>query len=270
MHIRSAHRHTLRNKVGAAIFDLPRYIPSFISANGWLKARNRTDKITVGAGGLGISCSGEFSSDLHGCHVFPRLGRQLMRAALKQWPILLDDAPFTNSRPPQVTFVIPHRGIDRLPQLIATIHSIRAQRGIDVECIVVEQDQDTIISGLPDGVRHIHLPDPSGSMDWKKSWAFNTGVRESRADIIVCHDGDILVPADYGRQILHHLEADCDVVHLHRFLFCLDEHTTTGLLQSNRATLDAIPERVRQNWQGGTLAIRKSAYHQIGGFDERF
>ena len=30
------------------------------------------------------------------------------------------------------------------------------------------------------------------------------------------------------------------------------------------------PQKVSQNWRGGTLAIRKSAFLAIGGFDERF
>lgn len=256
--------------MGTILFDLPRYLPSYVANSGWLKARNRSDTLTMQHGQPGVACTNASSSDLHACHVFPRLGKHLMRAALKQWPIRFDDIPFAEDNSPHITFVIPHRGIERLPQLIATIHSIRAQREIEVECLVVEQDQDTIISGLPAGVRHIQLPDPAGSTAWQKSWAFNTGVREARADIVVCHDGDILVPADYGRQIARHMHNGCDVAHLQRFLFCLTEKTTSTLLHGSHNDLVATPDRVRQNWQGGTLAIRKSCYNQIGGFDERF
>ena len=256
--------------MGAMVFDLPRYLPSYVSKSGWLKARNRTDLLTMPQGQPSVTCTDESSSDLHACHVFPRLGKHLMRAALKQWPINFDNTPFSEDKSPHISFVIPHRGMERLPQLIATIHSVRAQREVNVECLVVEQDQDTIITGLPAGVRHIHLPDPSGATAWQKSWAFNTGIREAAADIVVCHDGDILVPADYGRQIAHHMSNGSDVVHLQRFLFCLDENTTSVVLHGAYDDLLATPERVRQNWQGGTLAIRKSCYHQIGGFDERF
>ena len=69
-----------------------------------------------------MSCDWEWGSDLHACLVLPRLGRQLMNVALREWPIRFADAlPIANG--PRVTLIIAHGGRSRLPQLIRTIRS---------------------------------------------------------------------------------------------------------------------------------------------------
>jgi len=170
-----------------------------------------------------------------------------------------------------VSFIIPHRGVERLPLLIATIKSIAAQQHVKVECIVVEQNQNREIEQLPLGTKYIHLPDPEGNEGWKKSWAYNIGVKHARSDIVVCHDGDILVPNGYAEEIVKVMrEKKVDVAHLQRFLFCLTRDDSNRLLENESAATNCVPERIRQNWQGGTLAIRKEAFFRVGGYDEQF
>ena len=262
--------YSLKQKLGVLAFDLPRLLPCLLSRNGWVNAANRQDRLETSDEGLGLRCSGRWSSDLHACHVFPDIGRRLMSKAFAEWPVYMEET-WDETTVPQVSFVIPHRGKERLPLLHATIASIAAQRDVTVECIVVEQNAKCEVNGLPPWVRYVHLPHAVDLHGWHKSWAFNAGVSEANGEIVICHDGDILVPQDYGREVVRQLDGtERAVVHLQRFLFCLDESATQISLTSGQLSFEQPPERVRQNWQGGTLAIRKEAYWQIGGYDEDF
>ena len=262
--------YDLRAKLGVVLCDLPRYLPCLVRPGGWVDVCNRRDRLAHGPGGLGACCEGRWSSDLHACHVFPWLGRALMTTALREWPIRFGPR-LRSSDVPEISFVITHRGADRIPPLLATVRSIAAQRDAAIECIIVEQSADSTVREWPRGVRYIHLPHPSDPVGWHKSWAFNVGVDAAKAPIVVCHDGDILVPCDYARQVLRCMdEPACEVAHLQRFLFCLNPSDTAGVTASATIPRSPSPERVRQNWQGGTLAIRKDAFFRIGGYDERF
>lgn len=265
-----AARYSLRQKLGVVLFDLPRYLPRLLTREGWFGIGNRQDHLDRSTSGRGVAYLDDGSSDLHACHVFPSLGAALMKRAICQWPFRFDAQPHCAKRP-NLSFVIPHRGRERVPLLIATVRSILAQNDVAIECIVVEQSSAREIDGLPDGVRHIHLPHPTDPESWRKCWAFNVGVREARADIVVCQDSDIPVPADYGSEVLKHIrDHDREVVHLHRFLFHLDRNDTERVASTGRLDPLSPPERVRQGWKGGTLAIRRECYHRIGGFDESF
>ena len=191
-----------------------------------------------------------------------------MRNALRQWA-LGDGRQARVVRKPDISFVVPHRGTERVPLLLSVLNSILAQTDVTVECIVVEQNQRREVDDLPDGVRYIHLPHPTDAAGWRKSWAFNVGVEAAQADIVVCHDGDILVPQRYAAEVLVRLGKGYEVAHLQRFLFCMGRSDTDAFLQSGVLSV-FTPERVRQNWQGGTVAIRKDAFWRIGGYDERF
>ena len=266
-------RASLRQWLGVAAFDLPRILPALLlRADGWTRVRNRAQELDADPTGTGLACRGEWSSDIHACAVLPSLARATYRRALAQWPVSLSATTMPPSSP-RMSFVIPHRGRERLPLLLRTIQSILGQRDIEVECIVVEQAPRAEIrpGELPDGVKHILLVHPDEPEAWRKSWAFNRGVAAASADIVVCHDGDILVPDLYSLEILRALgEQGYEVAHLQRFLFCLSGTDTTAFLSDGRIDQAFAPERVRQNWRGGTLAIRKRAYEAIGGFDESF
>jgi N-terminal domain of galactosyltransferase len=259
---------SLRRLGAATVLELPRYLAWLARAGGWASARNRHEPLRQNPMGLGLRCDFEFTSGLNTCTVFPWLGRRLMAAALKEWPIQLADQAVTPGCP-QLSVLLPFRGEDRLPLLLATRRSWLAQ-SVPVECIVIEQANESILEGhLPPGVRHLHLPHPTGDEGWRKSWAYNSGAATARTDMLVCHDADILVPQGYARQILDCAAQGFDSLHIQRFLFYVGAETSARIVESGQV-VPCVPLDVRQNWLGGTLAIRREAYFRIGGFDERF
>jgi len=266
----------MRRLMGVCLFDVPRYLKGLcprgrtLGDRGWLHICNRDEVLEKNPSGPGVLCRWQWTSDLHACHVLPWLGRYIYQQALRDWPVHLNQVFRTSSRP-EVSFVIPHRGADRLPLLLATIRSIAAQEDAAVECIVVEQSNKRSVTTLPDGTRYLHLPHPDDPHSWRKSWAYNVGANEARSPLIVCHDADILVPAKYASEILSAFkESSLQAAFMQRFLFCFTQQQTDEFLETAQVPISIAPERVRQNWKGGTLAIRRDAFFEIGGFDETF
>jgi hypothetical protein len=238
---------TLRTVAGALIYDWPRYRRA-LRAGHWELMHNRNE--TISTDGRGVRCEWRFTSDLHIAKVFPSLGVRLMNAAFAQWPIAMEDAPAPRE-PVVVSFVIGHRGLDRLPLLRATLRSIAGQRDVAVECIVVEQDAAPLIQGqLPPWCRYLFT---ECRTDYNRAATFNAGVAAARGAFVILHDNDILVPARYAAEVAANGH---DFIDLKRFLFYLDAE---GRLAA-----------VVQNLQGGSIAVRRDAYLDIGGFDEEF
>jgi len=234
---------------------------------------NRNDQLTEGPGGLGVRCEWTYSRALHVCNVFPVTGRWLLLRALHQWPMELDG----NRRPPlasrpAVSFIIGHRGNERLAHLLATLCSIQKQVKIDFECIVVEQDVEPLIRDrLPDWVRYVHAPRPEREVGYNRSAALNAGVRQSRGQVLILHDHDMLVPADYAAEAWRLYEEGYEVMQLKRFVFYLDQASTHRVFAAGTVLNRPVFERVVENMEGGaSLAISAKACEALGGMDEEF
>ncbi|MDP2324508.1 MAG: galactosyltransferase-related protein, partial [Gammaproteobacteria bacterium] len=176
---------------------------------------------------------------------------------------------------PAVSFVIGHRGEERVPLLLATLASLKAQDGCGAEIVVVEQATRPILQErLPEGVRWIHQVPLVPDMPYSRSWAFNRGAEEARGRVVVLHDNDILAPAGYAAEIVRLAVEGFEAMRLMRFLFCLAQEATAEILRSpgsaTRLLRNSSPEAIRQNCHGGTIAVTREAYFRIGGHDEGF
>jgi hypothetical protein len=241
-----------RQSIGALIYDWPLYRKVRRSGR-WELMRNRNERITTDE--RGVRCEWDFTSDLHIAKVFPSTGAALMRMSFAQWPVETRDAA-ERSDAPLVSFVIGHRGVSRMPHLLTTLRSIMGQRGVPIECIVVEQDRERVVEAqLPRWVRYVFT---SCETDYNRSAAFNAGVSEARGEFVVLHDNDIVVPADYAREVVGRGRDGFELMNLKRFLFHLD------------APDDRVPRSVMQNAQGGSIAAARRTYLAIGGFDDEF
>ena len=241
----------LRQRIGALVYDWPPFAWHVLRGD-WVRIHNRDESIE--SDGRGVRCQWRYTSDLHIAKAFPFAGAWLMRRALRDWPISRSDSGGMAAalQTPSVSFLIGHRGTERLPQLLATLRSI-ADQNIPIECIVVEQSERPEID-LPPWVRYVHTP--SGGLPYCRAWAFNVAARLASTTVLILHDGDLLVPRGYAAEALAHVDAGKSFADLKRFLFYLGP--------------DGKLETIVQNAQGGSIVAAREAYWAIGGFDESF
>lgn len=261
----------MRGLIGILAKDLPRYLPALVrGGSAYLAIHNRDERLSAAPDGRGFRCEWEWTSNLHAPARIPSLGRLLMERALADHPIRLAAEPAAKDEPPDVSFLIGHRGTERMPLLMATLASIAAQRGVRVEAIVVEQAPVAELRGaLPEWVGYIHTPVPAGT-PYNRAWALNVAARAARASCLVLHDNDLLVPEDYASLVARHVAQGSEVVNLKRFIFYLGEKDA-ATLQECRAVEPVAPVAVMQNaLGGGSLAVGRDAFARLGGLDEGF
>lgn len=261
----------IRPCLGVLVKDVPRFVRGLVGRDAaYLQVHNRAERMTAAPfGAAGYRCEWRWTSELSATKSFPSLGRWLVRRALADRPIHFADAPSDPERAPEVTFIIGHRGRERSRLLDLTLSSIAAQHGAVVEVLVVEQAPSSSEVLLPPWVRHIVTPTPEGA-PYNRAWAFNVGARAAKGTVIVLHDGDMLVPADYANRILDHVRGGSEVVDLKRFIFYLSENDTKRVCDSHDLS-ELRPIRVVQNLLGGgSVAITTESYARLGGMDEGF
>jgi hypothetical protein len=271
-------RFPLRQRIGVLIFDWPKFEIKLRRSSassrhpGWVEICNRNESLERAAEGPGVLCHWNWTSDLHAAKVFPSLGLRLMKRAFKDWPIELLDSPAFGKTDIRISFIIGHRGVERLPHLLATFKSIAAQRDVSMECIVVEQSVSREIEpSLPSWVRYIHTPLPYPDMPYCRSWAFNVGANAAKGEVLVFHDNDMLLPNDYAVQLVARFDEGFEVANLKRFIFYLGEEHSKNIISTGKLSFGLSPEVIVQNLEaGGSIAVSKKAFFDIGGFDEAF
>lgn len=263
----------LREQLGVWLKDRWRWERALRSGSRrYLALANRREILEAAPDGSGYACRWTHTSRLHAPQLQPQLGQRLLRRALADAPIARIEAPPAGEGPPELSVLIGHRGLERLPLLLATLESIAAQEEVRLECVVIEQDHQPRIAGaLPAWVRHLHAPLPSAEAPYNRSHTFNMGARVARAPALLLHDNDMLVPRGYARRLLERLAAGYEVVNPKRFVFYLTRHHSQAVL-AGAAAFDQQPaEAIVQNLEaGGSLAITRRAYSQLGGMDEAF
>jgi hypothetical protein len=262
--------YSLRQKVGAAVIDWPRFEIGLHRS--WTRIRNRHERLIESPSGRGVACQWRWTSDLHVAKVFPSLGKRLMTRALADWPISFADAPGRPEGNVRVSFVIGHRGMQRARHLLATLAAIAAQRGPRCECIVVEQSMDAEVRPLlPAWVRYVHTPLPKPDMPYCRSWALNVGARVAEGKVLVLHDNDMLVPEGCAAELWNRCTEGYEVINLKRFIFYLTERHSHDVASGLRLGIVQTPEVIMQNAEaGGSIALTREAFFAIGGYDESF
>ena len=268
--LNSRMQYTFKQKLGAIAFDAPRY--EWWLRRHWIRIRNRNERLVEAPAGCGVACQWRWTSDLHVTNVFRSLGTRLMKQATGEWPIVFADAPSEHGRDVQVSFVIGHRGMQRVPHLLATLATVAAQQGIGIECIVVEQSaRSEIRDVLPSWVRHVHTPLPVPDLPYCRSWTLNVGARIASGKVLVFHDNDMLVPEAYATEIWKRYVEGYEVINLKRFVFYLTENHSQEIASSHWLSLAHPPEVIVQNLEaGGSVAMTRDAFVAIGGYDESF
>lgn len=166
--------------------------------------------------------------------------------------------------------IIPFSGSSRILQLQAVLASLRAQDMQDFEILIPAGREivDHLKNSVSANVRFVPSENPGTA--YCKSRHINKAVAAARAQSIMLHDADILVPTCYVRRVAEILENGWDAVHPIRLLFYLEEADTERFLAGRyRVSATRILE-VRQNFAGGSIALTREAFARIGGMNEDF
>jgi hypothetical protein len=239
----------------------------------WIGVCNRAEKLKYSPDGLGVQCEWRWTSELHAPQIIKRWGKKIVEASLQDFPISLEAVKENHqfSEQPHVSFIIGHRGMERLPLLQATLKTLANQDGANCETIVVEESvENELERNLPRSIRYFHLKIASRNQPYNRARTFNAGAKLARSKLLVFHDNDLLVPRNYTHDLLQKMSAGYEVINLKRFIYYLSELQTSKLLQTNECR-SLAPEAILQNATGGgSLAVEKDAFERIGGFDEGF
>lgn len=260
----------MREFTGVIIQDWLRYQCCLLGKkDNYLQLRNRLERIAPGPDNLGYVCLWPYTSRLHAPLVLPSLGKRLLEICVSKSTFKQQEDKKENSDV-QMSVLIGHRGLERLPLLLATIRSIAAQIDVSLECIVIEQDQNSIIKEhLPKWVRHVFLKTVSHS--YNRSAGFNFGARCARGSILLLHDNDMLIPNTYCRNIISLARKGYEAINVKRYIFYLTRSHSEKVLESINNILTDAPDYIVQNLEaGGSMAITRNAYFEIGGMDEEF
>jgi glycosyltransferase involved in cell wall biosynthesis len=242
-----------------------------LSRLGWQDICNRNELAVPGDDPSARLIESEYTSYLTVARRFPEVGGRLAKCSFKEYPLpILGSRARGSSANPVVTVILPVGGVERLENFRLVLDVLQNQTQSDIEYLVVEESEHPQYrDALPTGVRHLHQRSKPGR-SFNKSSLLNLGVRNANAPVVLLHDVDIVVPANYVEVALRFLDRGFDAVRPIRFLFYLDK-TQSARLRSHTGLGDGlrIPV-VTQNSQGGSTLVRRAAYMQIGGHDESF
>jgi hypothetical protein len=237
----------------------------------WQDLCNRHESLAPDPLTGGRVCRWEDSSPLTVARFDPRVGGRLLAHCLREWPIGFSDAAVRErDDEPAISVIIGVRGTGRLPQFLCCLAALRAQRGVAVEVLVVEQSwQREFETLVPAGVRYLHQQCTHPAMPYNRAWAFNAGARAARGRILVLHDADMLVPAAFAEAIGTTIARGLDAVRLPRLLFYLDRAASETIQRGCAIPADLRIERIIAN-NRTPVAVTREAYERIGGHDESF
>jgi hypothetical protein len=262
----------LQQIIGVVLFDWYKY-ELFLRGGmmDYMKLSNRHEKLGDSPNGTGYVCLWPFTSKLHAPLVWPHLGERLLKKAIRGSSFIGINQR-ANDRTIDISVIIGHRGMERLPLLLCTLKYIAGQHDVGIECIVIEQDSNPRIKEyLPEWVDYYFQGSAGGIGDYNRSAAFNYGANMAKGKVMLLHDNDMLVPSTYCKDIVKIIDQGYDVVNPKRFVYYLSKSHTERILSSNGSLSVDKPDYIVENLEaGGSVAITKSGFIQIGGMDKAF
>lgn len=169
---------------------------------------------------------------------------------------------------PRMSCVVPFRDAGRHWSILTAIDSVRAQRFPDIELVLAEQDDESRFKLSEFGPSKYVLA-PTHARPFNKSMAFNAGVAQCTAPIVLLHDADTVAPANYAKMV-HAALQSAEACHLgSRVLYANRE--STDHINTTKIIDDAIKcEKIVTYFEGGSLACHLDVYWRVGGFVEAF
>lgn len=172
----------------------------------------------------------------------------------------------------EVTVVIPHRGLDRLPLLDACLAGLRRVSGI-AEVLVVELAADSLAGEVCTrrGARHLFCRTTEA---FEKGRALNIATPFAGTDFILWLDNDMLLPADFLVTALAEMRArGLDSLTPWHFQHYLSEPDSTAVIADARPPDQCTPVRRVQSgrgWVGAAELVRRAFLLSHGGVPSGF
>jgi hypothetical protein len=171
---------------------------------------------------------------------------------------------------PTVTFVIPYMdsGEDRRKGLQLCVESIAGELGGEARVVIVEQGTvstvDWLVSRFPPSFLQSILLPKTGPFE--RSATINLGVATASTEVIVLHDGDIMVVSGF-RQVVHQFASSVyEAAWPLLMTFYLNEDETGRL----PGEMPRLAMSCCRELESISILIRKAAFERLGGFDEGF
>lgn len=175
----------------------------------------------------------------------------------------------TLSTVPKIAYVVPCRDMDRTHSIKSVIMNIVGQSFPEIEIWLVEQDvKRKLRRDIAPLINHLFV-DGRGNPLFNKSLAFNAAVAKCESDLIVLHDADMLARVDYTKAIFKSLQ-NHEAVHICGRVIYVNRGCTDNINAHGRIHDDTSFDRTVDYFEGGSLAVRSSAYWKYGGFNEDY
>lgn len=243
-----------------------------MDAKNYQMIRNKNEKVAIGPYSKGYVCLWPYTSRLSAPQIWKYLGKKLLIRSMHDFRFSCTNKVDDGRSDVEISVLIGHRGLERLPLLLTTLRYISGQKDVNLECIVVEQDSvPRIKDHLPAWVSYFFLENSADDSSYNRSAAFNMATRQAKGAVLLLHDNDMLIPESYCKDILNLVDKGYDAINPKRFVFYLDEDDTKRVVSSQSNLNNCMPEYIVQNLEaGGSMAITRRGYHKIGGMDEKF
>ena len=171
--------------------------------------------------------------------------------------------------PPQVSVVIPTR--NRLPLLREAVESVLGQRGVEVECIVVDDHSDDGSDEWMSTFDHAGFSFVRLDQHAERTIARNAGLRRSRAPFVLFLDDDDLLTLTAVQQQLTRLQAHPDAVLCIGRWMQIDEEGGRWLPpfpRVQRPTRFIRAAVLGVEFRPGQCLFRKAVVEDVGGWNE--
>jgi len=177
--------------------------------------------------------------------------------------------------PNAVTVIIPHRGCDRLRQLVTTLVTLRQRPGVG-EVIVVEMGDTPTTEAVADRWADKHLFIKHAGA-FERARALNAGEAVAECDFVLWHDNDLLIPPAFIPRSLKELcDRRLDYLIPYTSVRYLSELDSQAVMQGVRSPEDCRPENTFYSGRrtaacfGGIGLVRRDFLTRHGGYVEGF
>jgi len=177
--------------------------------------------------------------------------------------------PTNESKVPKITYLIPCRDFERTDSIKTVINGVIGQSFPEIEIILIEQDvvQRINQNTLPP-IDYLFVDDTNRGL-FNKSKAFNKGAAKATSEYLVLHDADMLSRVDYTKTLYNLLNTHA-AVHICGKVLYLNSDTTNVVNKTGKIPNNPTFERMIGYFEGGSLAIKKSSFWNVGAFNEDY